>query len=291
MKGLRRQRAPVVATSLGITATIAESAGFSAGDLTASITDAFSFITASGTIVAPADAQYGVLYQLYSSTDYLLFNVWNAAPDDCAIWFGAYNSSGASGTVITSDMHNFWNRLDPDVVYPLTYPGTFRLYAGDTLQVYLYGTENLLPWSPTSSFARIRIHCPVYVELTTVGFTTTDVVSFMNSSGTVVSAAEIERGVQYSLMTNATLSQSSSIGRFLQYNTPSWIGGWVGAYDAVSNPTGTKGGFSSSNAYNTWSPPFTFDSDQLDFYLYGLQNGDVTPYHPTTQYAKISIHL
>ena len=284
MKGLRHQRAPTT-TSLGISATIAEVVGFSAGTLTASITDSFFFVTATGVIIAPADAQYGVLYQLYSSTDYLLYNVWNEAPDDCAAYFGKYGTSGSTGSIMNQDYHNFWGRDDPDVVYPIKYPGTFRLYAGVTLNVYLYGTEGVLPYT---YYARVRIHCPVYVEITTVGFTTTDVASFADSAGNIVSAAEMEVGVEYSLRTNATLSLSTSISRFLQYNTPSWVGCWVGAYDSVSNKTGTKGG--SVGTYNSWGAPFTFTGETIDFYIYGLQYGDVTPYKATTQYAKISIH-
>ena len=292
MKSLRQRRATEIeiTPAVGVIITLVERVGFTDGSLTPVANDTFFFITAQGVIVAPIDAKCGVPYQLYSQSDNLLYNVWDNSPDDCAVWIGPYSNASSSGTVIYLNMHNFASHNDRYGFSPVTYPGYFTLSKGYTRHVYLYGTENDLPYQADTFYAHIRVRCPsVYVDLTTVGFSTTDVVSFIDSAGTFVLAADIEIGVQYSLQTNATINQSTSISRFLQYNTPAWVGGWVGAYNASTNATGTKSGF--IGAYAVWTAPFTFTGTQIDFYLYGLEYGDKVPHLPATQYAKISIHV
>lgn len=123
---------------------------------------------------------------------------------------------------------------------------------------------------------------------------TADYVSFYDiAAGTVISANNTVLGKSYNLLTLYNTNYTTSIGRYLQYNTPDWYGLWVNAYDSVTNSTGypTSGKtIINGISYVLWTYDFILKaSNTQSFYLYGLMNSNTTPYNPTTQYAIINI--
>ena len=135
---------------------------------------------------------------------------------------------------------------------------------------------------------------PITFTMTQVGFTSTDTIQLYNVSTNVITPfSSAVHGVQYRLITLYTNNQSTSIARFLQFNTPDWYGLWVNAYNATTNPTGypTSGNVNiGGQTYVIWPYTFTLTlNSSLNLYLYGLTNGNTTPYLPLTQYALIII--
>ena len=135
---------------------------------------------------------------------------------------------------------------------------------------------------------------PITFTMTQVGFTSTDTIQLYDVLTNVITPfPSAVRGVQYRLITLYTNNQSTSIARFLQFNTPDWYGLWVNAYHSVNNPTGypTSGNVNiGGQTYVIWPYTFTLNiGGSLNLYLYGLTNGNTTPYLPLTQYALINI--
>lgn len=99
-------------------------------------------------------------------------------------------------------------------------------------------------------------------------------------------------GRSYKVATNYTTSYTTSIARYLQYNTPDWYGLWINAYDSATNSTGYPTSSSSTInglGYVIWPYTFTLASGTKTFYLYGLGSSNTVPTTPTTQNAKLTL--
>ena len=100
-------------------------------------------------------------------------------------------------------------------------------------------------------------------------------------------------GRSYKVVTNYTIYDTTSIGRYIQYNTPDWYGLWINAYNSTTNPTGfptTGTTIINGKEYVLWPYTLTLTSATTQtFYLYGLGSGNTIPTTPTTMNAKITL--
>ena len=132
----------------------------------------------------------------------------------------------------------------------------------------------------------------VYATTKLVGVTATDdSIQFIDDNNNIIPIANAQLNTNYRL---ATYNNKNSISHFLQYNTPDWFGLWVNEYNNSTNPTGypTSGDGLKINGrqYIIWPYSFSLtNGTSLNLYLYGLTNGNTTPYNYTTQYALIHI--
>lgn len=276
----------VVVKSLGVTISPPVLVGFDAGDTERGLAEVFSLIDVAGNIVPASNAAFNTRYQLYSGTDNIAYTVWTNCPGQLQVWNAAYDSAGAVGITVLTEMHNFDDSISGSL--SMTYPGYFVLSPGVTIKIFVYGLEGAKLYQPLLKSAMIKIHAPVTVSLATVGFQTTDYVRFLDANKVIVAAKDLEYGVEYDIISNTGSDRAASVGCYLQFHTNGWYGGWIGEYDIVKNRLGVKSG--NTPTYVIWGPRIKFVGVPIDVYLYGLDYGDVVPQFAKTQYAKVSIY-